>query len=50
MPPSVIRAYACLFGGILIAAFFNGPEVLIAGVIAMIASLVVLNRLSGRFW
>ena len=50
MPRSVIRAYSCLCGGILIAAFFNGPDVLIAGVIALIASLIVLNRLSGRFW
>jgi hypothetical protein len=33
----------------LIATFFIGPEVLIAGVIAMIASLVVLHKLSGQF-
>ena len=49
MPRSVLRVYGCLFGGILIAAFFNGPEVLIAGVVAMIASLVVLCELSNRF-
>ncbi|MHC4407094.1 MAG: hypothetical protein ACYTG0_46370 [Planctomycetota bacterium] len=50
MPRSVLRSYACLCGGILTAAFFIGPEVLIAGVVAMIASVIVLNRLSGRFW
>lgn len=49
MPRSVFRAYSCLCGGVLIAAFFIGPEVLIAGVVAMIASLGVLSGLSGRF-
>jgi hypothetical protein len=33
----------------VIAAIFNGPEVLVAGVVAVIASVVVLRKLSGRF-
>ena len=49
MPRSVLRTYACLCGGIFVAAFFIGPEVLIAGVVAMIASVVVLRKLSNRF-
>ena len=39
----------CRLRGILIGAFFDGPEVLIAGVGALIVSVVVLDRLAGRF-
>ena len=49
MPRSVAFTYLCLLGGVLLVGLSEGPGVIIAGVIAWIASLIVVHKLFGGF-